>query len=357
MFQVKPLTSNSNASPIKKKVADQEIQIHQKQEPKNNSPVDMNLQIGTSSPIRLASNVKLPPNSIPGLRPTHYNVLSTTDHNIKSQSQQSTPSSDESNSPTELNSYKRLSEKPPLIKRLAMGLTGNGGQDDDSCPLVSASSTNTPDSPTNRPLSDGYVNEAVNETESTINNLKKITTEIINGLETTNSKQIELDKDRLLQSSPASLDHDFKVKRISQISSSSSGSCPQAGTESSLLGSTPTPPPLPERTDSLNNKEEGELRTAPWFQAGIPREITLEVLGQEPVGSFMVRESTSKPGCYALSLRVPRDFQPTGIAHYLILRTNKGFKIKVSVQFNFHYYYPLCDDTLCSIILYKNIYF
>jgi hypothetical protein len=58
-------------------------------------------------------------------------------------------------------------------------------------------------------------------------------------------------------------------------------------------------------------------------------EITLEVLGQEPVGAFMVRESTSKPGCYALSLRVPRDFQPSGIAHYLIMRTNKGYKIKV----------------------------
>jgi hypothetical protein len=86
---------------------------------------------------------------------------------------------------------------------------------------------------------------------------------------------------------------------------------------------------LPERTDSLNNRtEEGELRAAPWFQAGIPREITLEVLGQEPVGAFMVRESTSKPGCYALSLRVPRDFQPSGIAHYLIMRTNKGYKIK-----------------------------
>lgn len=45
----------------------------------------------------------------------------------------------------------------------------------------------------------------------------------------------------------------------------------------------------------------------------------------------MVRESTSKPGCYALSLRVPREFQPSGIAHYLIMRTIKGFKIKVSV--------------------------
>lgn len=47
----------------------------------------------------------------------------------------------------------------------------------------------------------------------------------------------------------------------------------------------------------------------------------------------MVRESTSKPGCYALSLRVPREFQPSGIAHYLIMRTNKGYKIKVSLPF------------------------
>ncbi|XP_026687622.1 src-like-adapter 2, partial [Diaphorina citri] len=58
------------------------------------------------------------------------------------------------------------------------------------------------------------------------------------------------------------------------------------------------------------------------------REITLEVLSQEPVGAFMVRESTTKPGCFALSLRVPKEFHHLGIAHYLILRTAKGYKIK-----------------------------
>ncbi|CAB3375448.1 Hypothetical predicted protein [Cloeon dipterum] len=92
------------------------------------------------------------------------------------------------------------------------------------------------------------------------------------------------------------------------------------------------PPLPPERVDSLGGKAEEEERAllaAPWFQAGIPREIALEVLAQEPVGSFMVRESTTKFGCYALSLRVPRDFQPSGIAHYLILRTNRGYRIKV----------------------------
>lgn len=286
--------------------------------------MDVQLTNPDASALRLA-----PPSSIPGLKPTHkYNVLGPSD-TTKSQSQQSTPSSDESNSPTEMNSYKRMTEKPPLIKRIAMGLTGNNHNDEDSCPLVS-DSNNTPGSPTNRPLSGGYVNETnENDNKNHKSNIDHLRNEIVASINSNLNKHIEIDNSRLLQSSPAHTDHDFKSKRISQISSSSSSSCPQTGTDSTLLGFTPTPPPLPERTDSLNNKEEGELRLAPWFQAGIPREIALEILAQEPVGAFMVRESTSKPGCFALSLRVPRSFQPTGIAHYLIVRANKGYKIKV----------------------------
>ncbi|XP_024946011.1 tensin isoform X7 [Cephus cinctus] len=283
------------------------------------------------------------PNSIPGLRPSHNftNVLGpiSNEDGPKSISQQSTPSSDESNSPTELNSYKRLTDKPPLIKRLAMGLTGgrdvlglNG--EDDSCPLVSGSST--PTSPTNRPHSGGYINEAIIDSEGTRAPYNKIAPSesldnSINASITT--KNFNIENNRIGHNSPNSgTETEFKSKRRSQISTSSS-SVPADG---STHGSTPTPPPLPERIDSLNNRsEEGELRKAPWFQAGIPsiliflcREITLEVLSQEPEGAFMVRESTSKPGCYALSLRVPREFQPSGIAHYLIMRTNKGYKIK-----------------------------
>ncbi|KAL1428711.1 hypothetical protein MTO96_003053 [Rhipicephalus appendiculatus] len=87
-------------------------------------------------------------------------------------------------------------------------------------------------------------------------------------------------------------------------------------------------PAPPRRHDSLNVNEEEELREAPWYQAGIPREIALEVLSQEPIGSFLVRQSSTKPGCFALSLRVPRSIQPSGIAHYLIMHTNRGYKIK-----------------------------
>ncbi|KAK6628316.1 hypothetical protein RUM43_002128 [Polyplax serrata] len=254
------------------------------------SSVEMNVKLQDAPSLRLLGG-KDPPKSIPGLRPVH---------SMDPPSNQSTPSSEESNSPTDLNSYKRLADKPPLIKRLALGLTNNE-RTEDSRPLVTPTAT----SPVRRPLSGGYVNEAVTDTEFNKSN------------EETQTKQIEIDSSRLSQSS----EQELKTKRISQISSSSSGSCP--------TGTTRPPPPPPERTDSLTGRaEEGELRAAPWFQAGIPREITLEVLGQEPIGAFMVRESTSKPGCYALSLRVPRDFQPSGIAHYLILRTGKGYKIK-----------------------------
>ncbi|CAL8095315.1 unnamed protein product [Orchesella dallaii] len=75
-------------------------------------------------------------------------------------------------------------------------------------------------------------------------------------------------------------------------------------------------------------EEEAELRHAPWFQAGIPRDIALEVLRNEPIGSFIVRESTTKAGCFALSLRVPKEFKRLGIAHYLILKSGRGYKIK-----------------------------
>lgn len=76
--------------------------------------MDPNLN-SSSSPTLLLQ--KSPPSSIPGLRPYHTHTHTHLD------STHSTPSSEESNSPTELNSYKRLVDKPPLVKRLVMGLS------------------------------------------------------------------------------------------------------------------------------------------------------------------------------------------------------------------------------------------
>ena len=63
------------------------------------------------------------------------------------------------------------------------------------------------------------------------------------------------------------------------------------------------------------------------------REVALQVLEREPLGSFMVRESESVPGNLALSLRVPRTFLHHGIAHYIILKTRDGYKIKASTAY------------------------
>ena len=60
------------------------------------------------------------------------------------------------------------------------------------------------------------------------------------------------------------------------------------------------------------------------------REIAVEILQQEVLGAFIVRESKSHPGCFALSIKVDGDFNETGIANYLVVRTkNGGYTIKV----------------------------
>lgn len=56
--------------------------------------------------------------------------------------------------------------------------------------------------------------------------------------------------------------------RILRIPSSSSSSCGGGG----------SPPLLPARSDSLSSREEAELRLAPWFQAGIPREVMISLI-------------------------------------------------------------------------------
>ncbi|XP_069164840.1 EGFR adapter protein isoform X3 [Procambarus clarkii] len=250
------------------------------------------------------------PSSLPGL------------HSHPENDNAHSPDSENSNSPSELNSSKRLADKPPLIKKLSVALESTLNLEEDLHPLVTSSSspspscqttcvtTSTSSSSTTSTAVVGYVNEKVGDTS-------------VNSVLSADAQEHH-DTDNKCR-----LSDDVKLKRISQISVSSSASSGVVGLDVSTSSTrSASPPPLPERSDSLTPPEEPHLKTAAWFQAGIPREIALEVLSHEPVGAFMVRESTSKPGCYALSLRVPRDFTVSGIAHYLIIKTNKGYKIK-----------------------------
>lgn len=87
----------------------------------------------------------------------------------------------------------------------------------------------------------------------------------------------------------------------------------------------------PEKIDLLAEKEQEELKDAPWFQAGLPREVSLEILLQQPPGSFLVRQSETHKKCFALSLRV--EASPPKLSHYLVEKTQRGsYKIKGFVK-------------------------
>jgi hypothetical protein len=57
------------------------------------------------------------------------------------------------------------------------------------------------------------------------------------------------------------------------------------------------------------------------------REISVEILSPQPVGSFLVRCSESRLDSLALSVKVPNQ----SIVHYLIISNGQGWKIKVHV--------------------------
>merc|ERR1712130_974597 len=67
-----------------------------------------------------------------------------------------------------------------------------------------------------------------------------------------------------------------------------------------------------------------------WYQPHLPRELAVKIISDCPVGSFIVRNSQSQmsSGCLALTVRVPKSFNGTGILHYLIIATEAGFRIK-----------------------------
>lgn len=46
------------------------------------------------------------------------------------------------------------------------------------------------------------------------------------------------------------------------------------------------------------------------------------------IGSFLIRFSNSCKNCFALSIRVPYFANTSGVAHYLIIRNQNGYKLK-----------------------------
>ncbi|XP_058067386.1 EGFR adapter protein-like [Anopheles bellator] len=234
-------------------------------------------------------------------------------------------SSEEENSPTELNTCRKLAEKPPLVKRLTMGILRTA---EDSRPLVHSSSSPSSSSSSSQTISDGYVNEGIcADTAET-----SLTTTVFS------SKISPVGSQTPAAASSVGGSAGCSSRSAGAAGGGTPGGPPGVGSAASILldaggpryNHTATtllyPPAVPIRNDSLSLKEQHELKGAPWFQAGIPREISLEVLSRQSPGAFLVRQSTTKPGCFALSLRVPPPAPK--VAHYLILRTIRGYKIK-----------------------------
>ncbi|XP_078696387.1 uncharacterized protein LOC144924729 isoform X2 [Branchiostoma floridae x Branchiostoma belcheri] len=73
-------------------------------------------------------------------------------------------------------------------------------------------------------------------------------------------------------------------------------------------------------TNGMMNNQD--YRGALWYKGNVPREMAMAELERQCAGAFMVRESGSNPGCYALSLRTM-----SGISNYLIGKTDKGYTI------------------------------
>jgi hypothetical protein len=77
---------------------------------------------------------------------------------------------------------------------------------------------------------------------------------------------------------------------------------------------------------TLPDLETLSLDDAEWFQAGLPREIVMELLSQQPEGAFFVRESSSSPGSFALSMMGPEGV----VKHFLIEERDNQYCISLS---------------------------
>lgn len=238
------------------------------------------------------------------------------------------------------------------VKRLAMGILR---LNDDSRPLVHNKSSSITSSDSIQTISDGYVNEAICDSEklitskfgdsckqafnhqtfqmhyplSSINNAIPLTT-LKRSTSQTSSNIITVatvhasEKSTNLNSCYNNAAGDYNETNFCDFDYKRNFSTAPPSPTSSV------PPILPLRNDALSLTEQNELKGAPWFQSGLPREISLEILSRQHPGAFLVRQSESKMGCFALSLRVPPPAPK--VAHYLILRTQRGFKIKVRIK-------------------------
>jgi len=75
----------------------------------------------------------------------------------------------------------------------------------------------------------------------------------------------------------------------------------------------------------LTPADSAVLEDSYWYQPGIPRDIAEEMLQIAMPGTFFIRDSSSNPGFFALSMKVPHAVRESGIANILIEREPNGY--------------------------------
>lgn len=80
--------------------------------------------------------------------------------------------------------------------------------------------------------------------------------------------------------------------------------------------------------------EVEDLSSNSWFQSGLLGKFSLEMLRHQQPGSFIIHKGSNKSANFILSLRTPNSTS-TGrsIAHYLILHSKRGYRIKGAKKF------------------------
>lgn len=242
------------------------------------------------------------------------------------------------------------------VKRLTMGILRNH---EDSRPLVHNKSSSINSSDSIHTISDGYVNEAICDSEKLITSKFGDSCKQSFNQQTIQMHQLSSNNNNCIPLTTLKFPSSQAVPKANIITTSATVHATEKSTNfntcynnaiqtsynetnfcefdykknfnsapaSPSNGKTVIPPILPLRNDALSLAEQHDLKGAPWFQSGLPREISLEILSRQNPGAFLVRQSESKMGCFALSLRVPPPAPK--VAHYLILRTQRGYKIKV----------------------------
>lgn len=98
-------------------------------------------------------------------------------------------------------------------------------------------------------------------------------------------------------------------------------------------GQRPMPMRMPGRAASLDVDTRGGLDEEEhvgkaWYLEDMAKERALELIEYEPQGAFIVRDSSSEPGCYALSYTFGGRVQ-----HKLIETTSSGLRFRSSEQY------------------------